>query len=122
MYLPLICSHLYPGFVFVDDLFKLRQFQKYSEDDIKKVVAENDKKRFALRNDPPTGRLQIRANQGHTMEVQYILPKFLSNASLRYNTELMAQLQKFTMDKLNKLIRLVMFKSISLMISAESSN
>ena len=55
----------------MDDLLKLQQFQKYSEDDIKKVVAENDKKRFALRNDPATGRLQIRANQGHTMEVRY---------------------------------------------------
>lgn len=53
----------------MDDLLKLRQFQRYSEDDIKKVVAENDKKRFALRNDPATDRLQIRANQGHTMEV-----------------------------------------------------
>ncbi|XP_020619032.1 tRNA 2'-phosphotransferase 1-like isoform X2 [Orbicella faveolata] len=57
------------GFIFVDDLLRLRQFQRYSEDDVKKVVAENDKKRFALRNDPATDRLQIRANQGHTMEV-----------------------------------------------------
>lgn len=53
----------------MDDVLKLQQFQRYSEDDIKKVVAENDKKRFALRNDPATDRLQIRANQGHTMEV-----------------------------------------------------
>ena len=58
------------GFVFVDDLLKLRQFQRYSEEDIKRVVANNDKKRFALRNDPSTNRLQIRANQGHTMEVR----------------------------------------------------
>lgn len=57
------------GFVFVDDLLKLRQFKKYSEDDVKRVVADNDKKRFALRNDPVTNRLQIRANQGHTMQV-----------------------------------------------------
>ena len=56
----------------MDDLLKLRQFQRYSEDDIKKVVAENDKKRFALRNDPTTERLQIRANQGHTMEVSMV--------------------------------------------------
>jgi len=57
------------GFVFVDDLLKLRQFQRYSEDDITRVVADNDKKWFALRNDPATNRLQIRANQGHTIEV-----------------------------------------------------
>jgi len=43
------------GFIFVDDLLRLWQFQRYSEDDVKKVVAENDKKRFALRNDPATG-------------------------------------------------------------------
>ena len=53
----------------MDDLLKLRQFQRYSEDDIKRVVADNDKKRFALRNDPEMDRLQVRANQGHTMEV-----------------------------------------------------
>lgn len=53
----------------MDDLLKLRQFQRYSEDDVKKVVADNDKKRFAVRNDPATDRLQIRANQGHTLEV-----------------------------------------------------
>lgn len=53
----------------MDDLLKLRQFKKYSEDDVKRVVADNDKKRFALRNDPVTNRLQIRANQGHTMQV-----------------------------------------------------
>ena len=57
----------------MDDLLKLRQFQRYSEDDVKKVVSENDKKRFALRNDPATDRLQIRANQGHTMEVSRLM-------------------------------------------------
>lgn len=57
------------GFVFVDGLLKLRQFQQYSEDDIRRVVADNDKKRFALRDDPATNRLQIRANQGHTIKV-----------------------------------------------------
>ena len=60
------------GFVFVDELLKLRQFCRYSEDDVRKVVDENDKKRFALRNDPSTDRLQIRANQGHTLEVSTI--------------------------------------------------
>ena len=57
------------GFVFVDELLKLRQFKRYSENEIRKVVDENDKKRFALRLDPVTNRLQIRANQGHTIEV-----------------------------------------------------
>ncbi|XP_068728499.1 tRNA 2'-phosphotransferase 1-like isoform X4 [Montipora capricornis] len=60
------------GFVFVDDLLKLRQFKHYCEDDIRQVVANNDKQRFALRDDPTTKRLQIRANQGHTMQVDDI--------------------------------------------------
>lgn len=64
---------LFVGFIFVDDLLKLQQFQRYSEHDIKRVVADNDKKRFALRNDPATDRLQVRANQGHTMEVGILL-------------------------------------------------
>ena len=63
----------YKGFIFVDDLLKLPQFQRYSEDDIKKVVADNDKKRFALRNDPVTDRFQVRANQGHTLEVSILM-------------------------------------------------
>lgn len=57
------------GFVFVDELLKLRQFKRYSENEVRKVVDDNDKKRFALRLDPLTNRLQIRANQGHTIEV-----------------------------------------------------
>ena len=57
------------GFVFVDELLKLQQFKRYSENEIRKVVDENDKKRFALRLDPVSNRLQIRANQGHTIEV-----------------------------------------------------
>lgn len=68
-YTPNFVLFSFAGFIFVDDLLKLRQFQRYSEDDIKRVVADNDKKRFALRNDPETDRLQVRANQGHTMEV-----------------------------------------------------
>ena len=68
--LPFLVKHSFLiGFVFVDDLLKLQQFQRYSEDDVRTVVADNDKKRFALRDDPATNRLQIKANQGHTIEV-----------------------------------------------------
>lgn len=74
------------GFIFVDDLLKLRQFQRYSEDDVKRVVADNDKKRFALRNDPATNRLQIRANQGHTMEVSINININIIQAMYFYGT------------------------------------
>lgn len=73
------------GFVFVDGLLKLRQFQRYSEDDIRRVVADNDKKRFTLRDDPATNRLQIRANQGHTIKVGDLT--FLINPSTPVNQD-----------------------------------
>ena len=71
----------------MDDLLKLRQFQRYSQDDVKKVVAENDKKCFALRNDPATDRLQIRANQGHTMEVSMLNIYYTSHLFFWYQCE-----------------------------------
>ena len=74
----------------MDDLLKLRQFQRYSEDDIKKVVAENDKRRFALRNDPATDRLQIRANQGHTMEVSRLALYKTFNNNIVFDTNVSA--------------------------------
>ncbi|KAK2567551.1 tRNA 2'-phosphotransferase 1 [Acropora cervicornis] len=46
-----------------------RQFKHYSEDEVQRVVHDNDKQRFSLRNDPSTNRLQVRANQGHSMQV-----------------------------------------------------
>ena len=41
---------------------------------MRRVVSNCSKSRFALQEDPQTGMLQIRANQGHTMQVhsQYI--------------------------------------------------
>lgn len=57
------------GFVTVSDILATRQGSKYTEDDVKRVVANCSKSRFALRDDPRSGVLQIRANQGHTMTV-----------------------------------------------------
>ena len=41
-----------------------------TEEDVRRVVANCPKQRFALRDDPETGELQIRANQGHSMKVR----------------------------------------------------
>lgn len=38
---------------------------------IETIVAENDKKRFVFNND----RSMIRASQGHSIDVEYLLPK-----------------------------------------------
>ena len=51
----------------------LRRTQKlhgFTPEDIEMVVQTNDKQRFALEKDEH-GRLKIRANQGHTMEVTH---------------------------------------------------
>lgn len=55
------------GFITVPDILQLPQGQRYTEEDVRRVVASNDKQRFALKEE--VGQLWIRANQGHTMEV-----------------------------------------------------
>ncbi|XP_042274848.1 tRNA 2'-phosphotransferase 1 [Thunnus albacares] len=57
------------GFLFVEDLLAHSQFRSYSLEDVERVVAANDKQRFKLRSHPEDGRLQIRANQGHSVQV-----------------------------------------------------
>ncbi|XP_056144637.1 tRNA 2'-phosphotransferase 1 [Lampris incognitus] len=57
------------GFLSVEDLLTHQQFRSYSLEDMERVVATNDKQRFKLRPHPQDGRLQIRANQGHTVQV-----------------------------------------------------
>ncbi|XP_061900203.1 tRNA 2'-phosphotransferase 1 isoform X2 [Entelurus aequoreus] len=57
------------GFLYVEDLLAHPQFRWYKLEDVQRVVATNDKQRFKLCPHPEDGRLQIRANQGHTMQV-----------------------------------------------------
>lgn len=57
------------GFLFVEELLAHPQFRSYSLEDVERVVATNDKQRFKLRSHPDDGRLQIRANQGHSVQV-----------------------------------------------------
>ncbi|XP_053091635.1 tRNA 2'-phosphotransferase 1 isoform X2 [Pangasianodon hypophthalmus] len=58
------------GFILVDELLAHGQFRSFSLEDIERVVATNDKQRFKLQNHPENGCLQIRANQGHTVQVE----------------------------------------------------
>jgi len=41
----------------------------YTIEDVKRIVKSNDKQRFSLEEDQD-GRLKIRANQGHSIEVR----------------------------------------------------
>ncbi|XP_032819970.1 tRNA 2'-phosphotransferase 1 isoform X1 [Petromyzon marinus] len=58
------------GFVDVQELLAQRSLAGYEEADLRRVVESNDKQRFALRAHPTTGSLQIRANQGHSLQVE----------------------------------------------------
>lgn len=58
------------GFIFLEDLLAHPQFRSYSVDDVKRVVETNDKQRFKLQPHSENGRLQIRANQGHSVQVE----------------------------------------------------
>ncbi|XP_072887516.1 tRNA 2'-phosphotransferase 1 isoform X2 [Hemitrygon akajei] len=58
------------GFLPVDAILQHPQYRRYTVQDVQRVVDTSDKRRFALRTDPATGALQIRANQGHTLQVE----------------------------------------------------
>ncbi|XP_028665539.1 tRNA 2'-phosphotransferase 1 [Erpetoichthys calabaricus] len=60
------------GFVFVDDLLSLPRFRCHSIEDLQRVVETNDKQRYAMCPHPDSGRLQIRANQGHSIPVEHL--------------------------------------------------
>ncbi|XP_077180019.1 tRNA 2'-phosphotransferase 1 isoform X2 [Paroedura picta] len=57
------------GFVDIAEVLRLPQFKAWSLDDVQRVVETNDKQRFAVRPHPSDGRPQIRANQGHSLQV-----------------------------------------------------
>lgn len=57
------------GYVFVDEVLRHPTFaNKYTIDDIQQCVDTNEKKRFGLKIDEETGKVMIRAHQGHSME------------------------------------------------------
>lgn len=53
------------GYVDLESILQLKQFRSYSISDITRIVENNDKKRFSLRE--TNDKLQIRANQGHSI-------------------------------------------------------
>jgi 2'-phosphotransferase len=55
------------GYVAVDDLFKVSQFQSFSLHDIQTIVKTDAKQRYNLIQEPEKGCWLIRANQGHSI-------------------------------------------------------
>ena len=64
----------------MDEILELEEFRKKNAtiEDIERVVTNNDKQRFALKDE--SGALYIRANQGHTMEVVDLELKEIASA------------------------------------------
>ncbi|XP_070578926.1 tRNA 2'-phosphotransferase 1-like [Ptychodera flava] len=58
------------GYINVDDILALQRFKVHTTEDIERIVKNNDKQRFCLRNHPESNKLQICANQGHTIKVE----------------------------------------------------
>lgn len=54
------------GFICVDELLRHPSLNRYTISDIRRVVKNNDKQRFTLRNIGDV--LEIRANQGHSIQ------------------------------------------------------
>lgn len=59
------------GFVDVDNILTLPAFRHHNFEQIKDVVDSNDKQRFLIKsyNDKGSKRFKIRANQGHSIEI-----------------------------------------------------
>ncbi|KAJ8322584.1 tRNA 2'-phosphotransferase [Batrachochytrium dendrobatidis] len=57
------------GFVKLKDILSRKQFSGQTLESIQHLVESNAKQRFALRQDPTTLQWSIRANQGHSINV-----------------------------------------------------
>jgi len=60
------------GFVRVNDLLSLKDFQSYNLESLQRIVAEDEKKRYKMIIDDESGDFYIRANQGHSLEIEGI--------------------------------------------------
>jgi len=56
------------GYVSVASLLRHPIYRKYTVDDLHKVVEDNNKQRFTLKTDA-AGKLWIKANQGHSLDL-----------------------------------------------------
>ena len=58
------------GLLHVEEILqKQKNLRDYTVDDVQRVVQNETKQRFCIETDPASGRLKIRANQGHSMQI-----------------------------------------------------
>lgn len=59
------------GFIDIKEILSHKSLRHYTAEDIERIVRNNDKQRFTLRE--KEGALEIRANQGHSLNVSHYL-------------------------------------------------
>ncbi|XP_071146462.1 uncharacterized protein [Mytilus edulis] len=63
------------GFLYVEDILqKQPNLSNYGPEDVRRVVETSDKQRFHIEWERETGKMKIRANQGHTIEPNTMNP------------------------------------------------
>lgn len=65
------CSIIFSpeGYLPVAQILQHKSFRSYTALDIERVVSNNNKQRFKLRTHPQTNVLEIKATQGHSLNV-----------------------------------------------------
>ncbi|CAG2244515.1 TPT1 [Mytilus edulis] len=63
------------GFLYVEDILqKQHNLSNYGPEDVKRIVETSDKQRFHIEWERETGKMKIRANQGHSIEPNTMNP------------------------------------------------
>ena len=58
------------GFVDVEVILQHRNFRGVTFEELRHLVETNDKQRFSLRREEKNNKWQIKANQGHSLQVK----------------------------------------------------
>jgi RNA:NAD 2'-phosphotransferase (TPT1/KptA family) len=86
------------GFVSIADILKLPSFRGVTLANIERIVKDNSKQRFAIEN--IDGQMKIRANQGHTLDVEELSRKLIEISQQKYNKHV---LSRSTTDNIRQL-------------------